>query len=116
MRDRSHYEATLASYGVETAYGVTKSNISSIPGFGEALTAELVGWAFQLQKHFRFNPRAPIDPEEIARVESEVAVLRQALVQRLRQGAIERTRLSREIPAAGWSKSFRIASEQARLF
>ena len=90
----------LASYGIETAADIKKSKIMQIPGFGEALTSELVEWRKKHERNFRFNPNEPVDRHEIDVMDRELESQRQNLLSALRQGSDSLRRLSQEIGAA----------------
>lgn len=90
----------LASYGIETAADIKKSKIMQIPGFGEALTSELVEWRKKHERNFRFNPNEPVDRHEIDVMDRELESQRQNLLSTLRQGSDSLRRLSQEIGAA----------------
>ena len=90
----------LASYGIETAADIRKAKIMQIPGFGEALTSDLVEWRKQHERNFRFNPNEPIDHHEIDLMDRDLESQRQNLLSTLRQGSDLLRRLSHEISAA----------------
>ena len=90
----------LASYGIETAADIKKTKIMQIPGFGEALTSELVEWRKKHERNFRFNPNEPVDRYEIDAMDRELESQRQNLLPTLRQGSDSLRRLSQEIGAA----------------
>jgi DNA-binding helix-hairpin-helix protein with protein kinase domain len=91
--------ATLAGFGIETAYDVDR-RINSIHGFGPKLTGELIAWRQRYEAQFRFNPNEPIDPGEIRRVEGELEAIRQAATTALRSGAANLQRLRTDTEAA----------------
>ena len=78
--------AMLEAYSVETAADVEEPAILQIPGFGPALTSELVAWRRGHEANFRFNPAEPVDPHDIAEVERTLAQRRQELLESLRNG------------------------------
>jgi DNA-binding helix-hairpin-helix protein with protein kinase domain len=90
----------LASYGIETAADVNDRKIMRIPGFGQALTSELVRWRQGHERNFRFNPNEPMDPRDINALDRELEARRQTLLTALRQGPDALTRLSQEIGVA----------------
>ncbi|MBL8529797.1 MAG: hypothetical protein JNL68_19115 [Burkholderiales bacterium] len=90
----------LASYGIETALDVDRSKILQIPGFGETLTSELVGWRRQHERNFRFNPSEPVDRHDVEAIDRNLEARRQKLLADLRQGPDILRRLSQEIVAA----------------
>ena len=90
----------LASYGIETAADVNRTNIMQIPGFGEALTSELAAWRRLHERNFRFNPNEPIDSHDINSMDRDLAAVQQRLLSTLREGLQTLQRISREIPPA----------------
>ena len=90
----------LGSYGIETAADIKKAKIMQIPGFGEALTSELVEWRNKHERNFRFNPNEPVDRHEIDVMDQGIESERQNLLTTLRQGPDSLRRLSQEIGAA----------------
>ena len=92
--------AMLASYGIETAADVDRVKIMQIPSFGEALSAELVGWRRLHERNFRFNPNEPVDRRDIDTMDRELAAGRQKLLSSLQQGPTVLRHLSQEINPA----------------
>ena len=90
----------LASYGIETAADIKKAKVMQIPGFGEALTSELVEWRKNHERNFRFNPNEPVDRHEIDVMDRELESQWQNLLSALRQGSDSLRRLSQEIGAS----------------
>lgn len=93
-------QAMLAAYNVETAADIEPAKILRIPGFGEALTSELVHWRQQHEHNFRFNPNEPVDPRDIALLDGALAARRHALTLQLSQGPATLQRQAQEIVAA----------------
>jgi len=54
-------KATLRSFGVETAADISYGKIRGIPGFGDALTNELLIWRHEVESGFRFDPSKGVD-------------------------------------------------------
>ncbi|MGH7146844.1 MAG: helix-hairpin-helix domain-containing protein [Nitrospiraceae bacterium] len=92
--------AMLESYGIETAADVDYHKIIHIPGFGEALTTELIEWRRRHERNFRFNPNEPVDPRDIDALNRELEAHRHSLLTTLRQGPDTLRKLSQEISAA----------------
>ncbi|MEO7860066.1 MAG: hypothetical protein ABIU05_06405 [Nitrospirales bacterium] len=90
----------LASYGIETASDIKKAKIMQIPGFGEALTSELVEWRKMHERNFRFNSNEPVDRHEIDAMDRELESQRQNLLSYLRHGPDSLRRISQEIGEA----------------
>ena len=49
-------KATLAAYGIKTAWDVTSASIQKIPGFGEKLEKDLLTWREHIEQQFVFQP------------------------------------------------------------
>jgi hypothetical protein len=92
-------KAMLLSFGIETAADVVAAQIQQIPGFGVALTEELLDWRRQLENRFHPNPHEPLNPLDIVGMDQALATLRQQLLATLRNGPAELSRLSQEINA-----------------
>jgi DNA-binding helix-hairpin-helix protein with protein kinase domain len=90
----------LASYGIETAADINKAKIMQIPGFGEALTSDLVEWRKQHEWNFRFNSNEPVDHHQIDLMDRDLESQRQNLLSTLRQGSDSLRRISHEITSA----------------
>ncbi|MFA4860673.1 helix-hairpin-helix domain-containing protein [Methanoregula sp.] len=58
-------KATLRSFGVETAADISFGKIRGIPGFGDALTVELLGWRQRMERNFTFNPLKGVEKTDI---------------------------------------------------
>jgi DNA-binding helix-hairpin-helix protein with protein kinase domain len=82
-------EATLRSFGIETAADVTAEAISAIPGFGATLSVQLLGWRHMLVRQFVFDPKAPIAPSDVEALENDLRATKQRLEQTLQGGAAE---------------------------
>ena len=67
-------QATLASYGVETAADVSKLKVLAVPGIGETTTDVLVEWRKKLEGRFFYQDQLnDTDRQEIARIASSIA-------------------------------------------
>jgi DNA-binding helix-hairpin-helix protein with protein kinase domain len=82
-------EATLRSYGIETAADVTEEAIGGIPGFGPSLTASVVAWRRSIERQFVFDPTKPGDPSDVDDPEDDLRTPQRRLEQTLRGGAAE---------------------------
>ncbi len=78
--------ATLASFGIETAWDVTGPAVKAIPGFGPATADKLLDWRSGKQSQFRFNPNYPTAAADIGAIERDISARRQALASVLRAG------------------------------
>lgn len=70
-------KATLRSFGVETAADISYGKIQSIPGFGDALTSELLIWRKQVESRFKFDPAKGVE-------KSDRHLLKQKFIPRMR--------------------------------
>ncbi len=80
-------EATLRSFGIETAADVTAEAIAAIPGFGPTRSAKLLEWRDRLAQQFVFDPSAPSDPRDVEALEADLRAAKLRLEQTLRGGA-----------------------------
>jgi DNA-binding helix-hairpin-helix protein with protein kinase domain len=69
--------ATLAAYGIETAFDVVEAVILNVPGFSEGLTQYLVQWRQTLESQFVFNAAKGIPPHELQALDAKLAQPRQ---------------------------------------
>ncbi|TAN52572.1 MAG: hypothetical protein EPN26_07825 [Rhodospirillales bacterium] len=79
-------KAMLESYNIETAWDVSESHIMRVPGFGPALTRELLKWRRGLEAKFKFDPTKGVDPQDIAALDREIADTKRKLEQNLANG------------------------------
>lgn len=89
--------ATLASYGVETAADVNRSQIRSIPGFGETLTYELVKWRLGLEQRFVFDSKKTAHLPELVQLQIKYSVQLSPIERALLSGAAELAKLRQDI-------------------
>ncbi|HLZ08969.1 MAG TPA: hypothetical protein VKT80_10305, partial [Chloroflexota bacterium] len=87
-------EATLASWGIETAYDVTYSALMAVPGFGPELTQQIVNWRRRIERGFTFDPTQEIDPSDLEFLDRELDREQDRVEQILRGGASDLRRLS----------------------
>jgi DNA-binding helix-hairpin-helix protein with protein kinase domain len=90
-------KATLRSYGIETAADVQAARIQQISGFGPSMTALLVAWRTSMEKKFVFNPAQPINPQDVAQIQADVARKRIALQAALQKALTDLRSASSEI-------------------
>jgi DNA-binding helix-hairpin-helix protein with protein kinase domain len=79
-------KATLASFGIETAWDVESEIILDIPGFGPKLTGRLVSWRRDIESQFLFNAKAGIPPHEQQALDAKYSQARQRLETELLTG------------------------------
>jgi len=80
---------TLRSFGIESAWDVNRPKVMAVPGFGPTLTQKLTEWRRKVEASFKFNPKIPTDPAEIAKVRAEIARRRSAMEMALIEGVKE---------------------------
>ncbi len=73
----------LYTWGILDASDVEPRRISQIKGFGPVRQKSLLSWRFSKELMFRFDPSEPVDPNDLKRLEQELAqkasVLRSSL-------------------------------------
>ncbi len=82
-------EATLRSYGVETAADVTRDAVTRVHGFGPTLVGALLAWRRAIERTFVFDPTTAIAPYDAEDVEREIQAEKARLEWRLLGGAAE---------------------------
>src|SRR5260370_36654924 len=90
-------KATLRSYGNETAAEVQAARIQQISGFGPSMTAVLVAWRTSTERRFVFNPAQPINPQDVAQIQADVARKKIALQAALQKALTDLRSASSEI-------------------
>jgi DNA-binding helix-hairpin-helix protein with protein kinase domain len=81
--------ATLASYGIETAFDIVEAEVLQVPGFKEQLTARLVQWRRSMESLFVFNAAAGIPSQVQQALDSKYAQARQQVEAALLSGERE---------------------------
>ncbi|OWA34074.1 hypothetical protein B9G55_17240 [Saccharibacillus sp. O16] len=90
--------ATLALFGIETAWEVDAARLARVPGFGPANTRLLLAWRDRIERRFAFDPSTGRVPQaEILAVERAVEARTRELERRLSTGAAELARISADI-------------------
>lgn len=92
-------EATLRSYGVETAADVTRDAVTRVPGFGPTLAGALLTWRRELERTFVFDPTRAVDPYDAEDVEREIQAEKARLERRLLGGVAELRAIAQQILA-----------------
>jgi DNA-binding helix-hairpin-helix protein with protein kinase domain len=103
-------KAMLASYNVETAADIVDAKISQIPGFGPVTLGKLRQWRASVEAQFRFDPSRAVDPQDIARLDRELAGKRADLERDLLNGPSDLKRLAQEISTVRSALETQIAS------
>jgi DNA-binding helix-hairpin-helix protein with protein kinase domain/Flp pilus assembly protein TadD len=93
-------QATLRSFGIETAADVNLHSISQVPGFGRVYTSKMLGWRHSIEQRFVFNPARGVDPTDKNAVEKEIAGRRAAIERDLRSGSSQLRQMAHHIAAA----------------
>jgi DNA-binding helix-hairpin-helix protein with protein kinase domain len=78
-------KATLNAYGIGSALDIHPG--MSVPGFGEALMSNLMGWRQSCVGRFRYNPNTQLPAAEVNAVKIKHAQTRQSALAELRGGA-----------------------------
>jgi DNA-binding helix-hairpin-helix protein with protein kinase domain len=76
----------LESYNIKTAWDVSEQQVMRVPGFGPALTRELLGWRAKLETKFKFDPSKGINPQDIAALDRDIADMKRKLEASLSNG------------------------------
>jgi DNA-binding helix-hairpin-helix protein with protein kinase domain len=90
---------TLESYGIETAADISKLHNIAVPGIGQKLQSNLFDWRESHARRFRFDPRKPINPLDIAQIEQEVLTDKKKLEDKLRAALAELKRTHNQVLA-----------------
>jgi len=93
-------KAMLSAYGIDDAADVARSALEAVPGFGQLLIIQLLIWRQSLEAKFKFNPSRGIDPDDIQRVDHEIAKRRSEIEALLAKGPSELNDFRRRIIAA----------------
>ena len=81
-------KATLMSFGIETAADISQYTVRQVPGFGEAMTKNLLDWRHSLESRFRYNPvRNAQDVADESRLRSDFAKRKRNLEAVIRNGS-----------------------------
>lgn len=78
--------ATLASWGIETAFDVEENSVDDVPGFGPKRTKRLMQWRRAVESQFVFDLKAGVPKQEQQRLEVKYAQARQQIETDLRKG------------------------------
>lgn len=80
--------ATLAAFGIESAADINYSAVFGVPGFGEALTRNMLTWRREQEAKFRYNPApSPADVQAENAARAAIAAIRMDLQTKLRSGS-----------------------------
>ncbi len=66
-------QATLASFGVESAADITSEKLQSVPGFGPVNCGNLLAWRSSTEGRFRYQAQpTEADRQELARIKQQI--------------------------------------------
>ncbi|AXV04985.1 Putative chaperonin [Euzebya pacifica] len=94
--------SALASYGIESAYDITRHRVMAVPGIGPKTADNLLAWRDSVERRFVFRPNAPLDPTAVARIDAELAKERTRIMGEAQRaaGALPQKRQLAEAEAA----------------
>ncbi len=96
----SNKKIVLASFGIETAADINKSDIIEIPGFGEVTATRLLEWREAHERKFVYNSKiSSMDTKTQAKIESEFKKKSDALVNRISSSFMEFRQILNQIQA-----------------
>jgi DNA-binding helix-hairpin-helix protein with protein kinase domain len=94
-------EATLASFGIESAADVTRDKLENVPGFGPVNSGNLLGWRSKMEGRFAYRAQSTdADRQELARIRGEIQSRGSQLRKLLLPGAENLTRLTIRLKTA----------------
>ncbi|PYE93028.1 DNA-binding helix-hairpin-helix protein with protein kinase domain [Rhizobium sp. PP-F2F-G38] len=108
-------KATLASYGVETAWDAKSRQITNIPGFGPAMQEKLRQWSKSVEQKFVFNANIPTDPQAIREVKNDITKQRAELERELVKAPGDLQRLFDEATRLREDPPFELVSAYQRM-
>ena len=80
-------KVTLVSFGIETATDISQPAVRQVPGFGDVMARNLLGWRRRLESRFRYNPaRNAQDIAEESRLRANFAKRKVDLEVTIRNG------------------------------
>jgi hypothetical protein len=83
-------EASLASYGIESAADVNQSKVVAVPGFGPTNSRPLLGWRQELERKFVYDPKPnAADHAMLGKIRSDTLQKATQLREQLVKGAKE---------------------------
>jgi tetratricopeptide (TPR) repeat protein len=93
-------QATLRSFGIETAADIDRRSIGQVPGFGPVYTSYLLGWRNSIEQRFVFNPALGVDPADRNAVEKEIGGTKTAIERELQSGSSQLRQIGQQIVIA----------------
>lgn len=90
-------QATLRSFGIETAADVDWRSIGQVPGFGPVYTSKLLDWRTSIEQRFVFNPALGVDPSDRNAVEKEIASSKLTVQRELTNGSSQLGQIAHQI-------------------
>ncbi len=79
-------KASLRSFGIETAGDISYGRIRRIPGFGDVLTSDLVGWRNQIENNFKFDSSKGVDKTDVQFINQKFKPKLKPIERELRSG------------------------------
>lgn len=97
-------QATLASFGIDTAADITRSRLLAVPGFGEINSRGLLEWRAKLEKRFVYHSQEnATDRQEMARISAMIEAKAASLRRKLSVGPQNLEALAKRVHAASAS-------------
>ncbi|MDX6614311.1 MAG: hypothetical protein QOD75_3497 [Blastocatellia bacterium] len=93
-------QATLRSFGIETAADIDRRSLGQVPGFGPVYTSYLLGWRSSIEQRFVFNPALGVDPADRNAVEKEIGGAKSTIERELEVGASQLRQSANQIVMA----------------
>jgi DNA-binding helix-hairpin-helix protein with protein kinase domain len=93
-------KATLASYGIETAYDVDYNRVLGVPGLGPVVSNTLCAWRTEMLRQFTPNRAAGVPLAERQALLMKYAQVRQQLEMKLRRGPRQLRDVDQSLQAA----------------
>ena len=91
-------EATLASYGIETAADISRARVLRVPGFGPKTSQPLLDWRNSKQRRFAYDPKPnATDTQEIGQIRADIISQKAQARKLLLSGPSQRRKLLRKI-------------------
>ena len=94
-------QATLSSYGIDTAADIFFNKLLQVPGFSHANSKPLIQWRETLSKKFVYQSNEnEFDRQEIIKIRNSIQSKLVSLRQKLNSGAVNLTAISTKIQSA----------------
>lgn len=90
-------KAALRSFGIETAFDVTRTKVQTVRGFGVVLTNAVVDWRKSCERRFVFNPHNAISESDKNAIRVKLGIRKRFLEASLSAGPEDLKRLQQEV-------------------